>query len=260
MRSLLRHTQRLAASSQASSVHPTWAATYGDHRVRNLKASSLFSLLAALILTLGITGLASAHIVSKSILTESGECIEGGTRCSAAVYGPNGFSGTLTFSADEAGDTVKVIDYICVHTPGTAQFKSYGGSYTLVLTNSGAALGSGTYAVTNGRDCMGRGSVAAPLSSGVSIVVPADLTVEYTVKIAGVTAGADAEATFAAYNSIRNEAFDTGGGQARSLSVKPPTNFIIPEAPLAVLLLLTGGAFAGWFVLRRSRVQLAPVA
>jgi len=215
----------------------------------------LLTVVAAGLLSLGFAGLASAHLVSKSIVTETGECTTADTpECSAAaVYGPNGFTGTLTFSADEAGDTVKVVDYICVHTPSDAAFKSFAGDYTLSLTNSGAPLGSGSYTATGGQDCAGSGSVAVSTSSGVEIVVPDDLTVEYTVSIAGVTAGAGAEATFASFNSIRNDAFDSAGGQARSISVKPPTNFIVPESPLAILLLLTGGAAAALFVVRRSR-------
>jgi hypothetical protein len=221
-----------------------------------------FAVFTALLLTVAWTGIASAHITSKSILTESGDCAaELDPDCdAAAVYGPNGFSGTLTFSADEIGDTVKVVDYICVHTPGDMDFKSFAGSYTLSLSEGGAPLGSDSYDVTGGLGCVGMGSVGVASTEGATIVVPADGTVDYTIAIAGVTAGADAQATFAAYNSIRNEAFDDQGGQARSQSVKPPTDFIIPEAPLAILILVTGGLAAAWFITRKTRAQASVAA
>lgn len=202
------------------------------------------ALSAALLVLFSFTSLVSAHIVGKTIDTEPG---------GAALYGPSGFSGTITFSADEAGDTVKVVDYICVHTPGDAEFKTHGDSYTLTITNGGAPLATDTYTVTGGLMCTGTGPVGVGASEGATIVVPNDLTVEYTVSLAGTTAGADAQADFAAYNSIRNEAFDDQGGQARSASVPPPTDFIIPEAPLAILLVLTGGLAAAWLVVRQSR-------
>ena len=218
---------------------------------------SILAPFAGLFMVLAFSGIASAHIVSKSINTEVGECTTAGTpECdAAAVYGANGFSGVLTFSADEANTTVKVVDFICVHTVGDAQFKSYAGSYTLTLTNGGAPLGSDTYTATGGLDCVGStnpvgGSFA---TEGASITVPADLTVEYTVSISGITAGASAQAAFSSYNSIRNEAADSAGGHARAISVKPPTTFILPEVPFAALLVVTGGIAAALFLMRRSR-------
>ena len=142
-----------------------------------------------------------------------------------------------------------------VHTPGDASFKSFAGSYTLTLTNGGAPLGSDTYTATGGLECTGSADPVAGAfaTDGASITVPADLTVEYTVAISGISAGASAQAAFAAYNSIRNEAADSAGGHARAISVKPPTTFIVAEVPFAALLILTGGIAAAWFVLRRSR-------
>jgi len=225
---------------------------------------SILALLAGLFMVLTFSGIASASIVSKSINTETGECITAGTPAcdSAAVYGANGFSGVLTFSADEANTTVKVVDFICVHTPGDATFKSFAGSYTLTLTNGGAPLGSDTYTATGGVECTGSADPVAGAfaTDGASIIVPADLTVEYTVAISGISAGASAQAAFAAYNSIRNEAADSAGGHARAISVKPPTTFIVAEVPFAALLILTGGIAAAWFVVRRSRQSgAAPV-
>lgn len=222
------------------------------------------AVLAALFILFSFASFTSAHIVSKSILTEAGECTtEGSPECAAAaVYGPNGFSGTITFSADEAGTTVKVVDWICAHTPSGAAFESFGGTYTLNLTNGGAPLGNDTYVVSDGVDCVDQ-VIPVPgafATEGASIVVPNDLTVEYTVAIAGTTAGPDAQADFAGFNSIRNEAADSAGGLARSLSVKPPTDFIIPEAPIAALLVLTGGLAAAWIVRRQMRRSPEQVA
>lgn len=218
---------------------------------------SISALVAGLFMALAFSGIAWAHIASKSINTEAGECITAGTtQCdAAAVYGPNGFSGVLTFTADEANTTVKVVDFICVHTIQDAQFKSYPGSYTLTVTNGGAPLGSDTYTATGGLECTGSANPVAGAfaTEGASITVPADLTVEYTVSISGITAGASAQAAFATYNSIRNEAADSAGGHARAISVDPPTTFIVPEVPFAPLLVLTGGIAAALFVIRRSR-------
>jgi hypothetical protein len=208
-------------------------------------------------MALAFSGLAAANIESKSINTEAGECLtEDSPQCdSAAVYGPNGFSGVLTFAADEAATTVKVVDYICVHTTGSGAPKSFAGSYTLTLTNGGTPLASDTYAVIGGLDCAGSTNAVAGAfaTEGAAITVPADLTVEYTVSISGVSAGASAQGAFATYNAIRNEAADSSGGHARSIDVKPPTTFIVPEAPFAPLLVLTGGIAAAWFVRRQSR-------
>jgi hypothetical protein len=208
-------------------------------------------------MVLSFSGVALAHLASKSINTEAGECITAQTPVcdSAAVYGPNGFSGVLTFTAEEANATLKVVDFICVHTPSDSQFKSYAGSYTLTLKNGGAPLGSDTYTVTGGLECTGSTNAVAGAfaTEGASITVPADLTVEYTVSISGITAGASAQAAFATYNSIRNEAVDSAGGHTRAVSVDPPTTFIVPDVPFAPLLVLTGGIAAAWFVIRRSR-------
>ena len=220
----------------------------------------------ASLLVLVVASSASAHVISKSITTEAGNCTTSGTsQCSAAaVYTPNiGFTGTLTFSSDQIGTQVRVVDYICVHTPGDAEFKSFGGAnrtYTLTLREGAATIGSATYDVTAGLDCTGNAPVGVNTSAGALITVPADGTVEYRLLIEGVTAGASAQATFSSYNSIRNEVFDSGGGVARAQSVPPPTNFIIPEAPFAILLLLSGAAAVGlWLMWSRRRTTTANV-
>lgn len=224
------------------------------------------ALATAALLTVALTGIASANssllsastysysngpnIVSKTIDTEAGNCTPaGGAACaSAAVYGANGFSGTILY--DAAGVTT-LWDYMCVHTPGTGSFVVFGGTYTISVYNGTTSLGSTTYTLTGGQDCSGYTNYAAT-KTGITFTVPASKTVSYTVSLAGVTAGSNAQATFASYNSILNAAFSSCN-HVHSYSVPPPTNFIIPEAPFAVLLPISAGLFAAAFVMRRSR-------
>ena len=223
---------------------------------------SLFPLAASLLLTFALAGTAAAHIDSKSILVETTggaeECLESevttsGAACGAAVYTPDGFTGTINFTADEIGDTVSLVDYICVHTPGGGAFMSFAGSYTLTIDYDTGTT-STSYTVDGGEDCVdAANSVSDGFGSAVTFTVPADGTVTYWVEIAGVEPGTDAQQTFAGYNSILNRVVGDGVGHAHSASVKPPTTFIIPEAPLAILLLVSGGALATLLVARRMR-------
>lgn len=211
------------------------------------------------VLVISVVGVVSADIESKSINTELGECtVAGDPDCnSAAVYHPTlGFTGQLFFTAAQVGTTVRVADYICVHETMDGPFLSFGGSYTLTIMNAGATIGTDAYTVTADVLCSDA-NFAVTATEGATFTVPADGTVEYSIFIAGVEAGADAQATFAAYNSIRNRAVETTGGtftsHADSESVKPPTSFIIPEAPLTILLVVTAGLGMMWFVGRRMR-------
>lgn len=222
----------------------------------------LMPLLASSLLTLALAGAAAAHVDSKTILVETptgtGECLESevtttGETCGAAVYTSDGFTGTIVFDADEIGDTVTIVDYICVHTPGAGSFKSFPGSYTLTI-DFDTGTTSTSYTVDGGEDCVdGANSVSDGFASGATFEVPADGSVTYWVEIAGVDPGTDAQQTFAQYNSILNRVVGDGIGQAHSASVKPPTTFIIPEAPLAILLVVSGGLLAGVLVARRMR-------
>src|SRR5438046_985749 len=81
-------------------------------------------LLSAFVLLLASASIAFASIQSKTILTTNGLCVNGGdpstladgtTACGAAVYGPNGFTGTVTYSADEIGTLAQMDDFLCVH-------------------------------------------------------------------------------------------------------------------------------------------------
>jgi hypothetical protein len=241
----------------------------------------------AAVLVACVAGVASAGggttttgptLTSKTIDTEAGSCgANGGTNCnSAALYGANGFSGTLTFNGS---GTVTAWDYICTNTPSNSAFKTFAGTYTFKVYDGSTLLGSTSYAVAGGQACTGSTNWAAG-GTGLTFTVPASKTVGYTISIAGITAGASAQAAFAGSATIQNQAFNicntqalssvvlNGGvvsscscsGVARSWAVPPPTNFIIPEAPYAILLPLTAGLFAAAFVMRRSRSSVAGVA
>jgi hypothetical protein len=185
---------------------------------------------------------AFAATTSKSINTTTGECT--GEGCGAAVYGTSGFSGRLYGTG-----AASLSDYICTHHPGDGAFDSYGGTYTLTISSNGSQLAQGSYAVTGGSNCTADADAAA---GHVSFTYPASGFVDYTVSIAGVTAG-NAQATFSGYNAILNRVVSTTGkDHANSPSVAPPgPGGEVPEVPAAALLILTGGLGAAWFLLRR---------
>lgn len=214
--------------------------------------------ISAAILVFSMAGLASANIDSKSILTEAGECIESGTpECSAAaLYGPDGFSGQIFFDAEEIGTEVTLYDYICVHTTAEGPFVSYAGTYQFALSEGGLPLGSSEEEVDGDVPCTD--GFNAVTSGSVTITVPDDGSVDYTISIDGIVSGESAFDAFKSYNSILNRVVEEGANQANSQSVGPPTTFIIPEAPLAALLVLTAGIGAVWFVSRRMRLAGQP--
>lgn len=232
-----------------------------------LRRHALLTLPLVMVLTLLVTTVAAAHIESKTILVETtsgvGHCndsgkTDSGEPCGAAVYGLEGFSGTILFTADEIGDSVTVVDYICVHTRSEGAFVSFGGSYVLKISEGGDLLDTATYDVEDGHDCTGHNNaVSGGFVSGATFTVPNDGSAEYSLSIAGITAGTGAQGAFIDYNSILNRVIGDDAGKANSPSVKPPTTFIIPEAPLAILLVVTGGLGAVWFVSRRMRSGFA---
>ena len=216
---------------------------------------------SALILLLASASFAFASIQSKTILTTNGLCVNGGatptladgtTPCGSAVYGPDGFTGTITYSADEIGTTAQADDFLCVHTPSTGPFVSFAGTYTLTLTStSNGALVTSTEAVAGGTDCT---DGANPVSGTINtFIVPADGIVNYSIMIQGVTAQ-NCQDTFSGFNSIRNQAYDKlDGSHAASPSVAPcgPTTST-PEVPFAGLLVLTSALGAAAFVARKQ--------
>lgn len=215
------------------------------------------SIASAALLTVAMTGAAFAcPLVSKTINTEAGSCTAaGGSNCqSAATYGANGFTGTLTFG-DNNGST-NIVDYICTPQGNPATMKTFGGTYHLSLFNGASQIGStATYTVTGGLTC---GSKDA--TTGVTMTPPASLTVTYHVTIDGITSGASAQAAFGAYNGVRNDAWGSFSDHVTSYTVPPPTNFIIPEAPFAVLLPLSAGLLAALFVVRKRNPELSAAA
>lgn len=190
------------------------------------------------------TSSALASTTSKSINTTTGECT--GSGCGAAVYGVGGFSGRLYGSG-----AATLGDYICTHTPSDGAFDSFGGTYTFKVSSSGTQLAQATYAVTGGVNCTADSNAA---SGTVTFTYPASGFVDYTVSIAGVTS-ANAQSTFAGFNSILNRVVSTTGrDHANSPSVAPPgPGGEVPEVPAAALLILSGGLGAAWFLLRRQR-------
>jgi hypothetical protein len=222
-----------------------------------VRAKSLLALLAAIALTFVVSGIAFAHIESKTINTTTGDCSPGESDCGSFVYGATGITGTITASGEEL-----IVDYLCTHTPGDAAFKSYGASYTLTLYVSGAVVGTDSYTATGGQDCIDGNNAVSGSTEGVAYDFGAGTTVQYSLLIGGVTA-ANCPTTFptSTFNSTLNRVFDPAdGSHANSQSVPPcgpPVE--IPEAPASALLLITGGLLAGAFVIRRRRstVRLA---
>lgn len=222
-------------------------------------------LASALILLLASASVAFASIQSKTILTTNGLCVNSGdpptladgtTACGAAVYGPNGFTGTITYSADEIGTTATLDDFLCTHATSDATFKSFAGSYTLTV-KAGATLGSGALLATDAETVTGPTDCtdgANPVSGTInSFTVPAGGVVNYSILISGVTAQ-NCQTTFAGFNSIRNQAFDQAdGSHAASPSVAPcGPGTSVPEVPFAGLLVLTSALGAAAFVARKQ--------
>jgi hypothetical protein len=213
-------------------------------------------LASAVILLLASASTAFASVTSKTILTTTGLCSDASTTCGAAVYGPSGFTGTITYSADEIGTLAKLDDFLCVHTPSTGPFVSFGGAYTLTV-KAGSTLGSGALLATNsetvasGVACTGG---ANPVTGTINtFTVPAGGVVNYSILIAGVTAQ-NCQSLFSTFNSIRNQAFDQlDGSHAASNSVAPcGPGTPVPEVPFAGLLVLTSAIGAAFFVARKQ--------
>jgi hypothetical protein len=227
-----------------------------------------------------LTGIALANPVSKTIDTTA--CTSNPAE-QCATYGADGFTGTITFSADQAGDTVMLADVICVNPIGVQGDPATGGGFNTVGITGGVATGaSGSsaeytltldghtyapYTVDSGFSCSdGQYDIFGDIA-GVSFVVPADLTVDYSISITGVT---DGNAAFGdkgvRFNSILNKLYEQAGNPNGSVSVNSPSVGppegpppVVPEAPLTVLLLLTGGVTTMWYVSRKLR-QSVPLS
>lgn len=223
------------------------------------------------ILVFSLAGIASAHVVSKTILTTTGLCetdpitqepvlVDGGGACGAAVYDSLlGFTGTITFNLGEG--TVHLADFICENQKSTTgAFTSVGGSYTLTLSSGGTTVAAGTYTIAAGSLC-NDGHTQGTLVGGypVELIVP-DGSGTYTVDYSLLLAGFDS-ANFTGDNSILNRIEEFEDAQANSPSVAPPQGTPpVPEAPLTILLLGTGGLTAVWYVSRKLRQSVSLTA
>jgi hypothetical protein len=216
---------------------------------------------SALILLLASASFAFASIQSKTILTTNGLCVNGGnpptladgvTECGAAVYGPNGFTGTITYSADEIGTTAQADDFMCVHLTSGGAFTSFSGTYTLTISStSNVVLATSTETVAGGTDCT---DGANPVTGTINtFTVPATGVVNYSILISNVTAQ-NCQSLFSSFNSIRNQAYDLqDGSHAASPSVAPcGPGTSVPEVPFAGLLVLTSALGAAVFVARKQ--------
>ena len=225
----------------------------------------------AAILVFSLAAIASANIVSKTINVDNGECVfsgnpphlgDGTTPCGAAVYDPvNGFTGHITFVSGEGA--IHLNDFICENVSGVGgPFTRVGGSYTLTLSD-GAVVVSGptTYSVTGGADCTD-GNIGGTTAANypVALTVPDGPPATYTVSYSLTLAGFD-PADFTGDNSILNRTEELNDGHTNSPSVAPPQGTPpVPEAPLTVLLVLTGGLGAAWFISRRMRPSMPMAA
>jgi hypothetical protein len=229
------------------------------------------------IMLFALSGIALANPVSKTIDT---------TACTSspsdlcATYGANGFTGTITFSADEVGTTVLLLDVICVNpiNSGTG-FNTVGIDAGPSATGAGGSsatytftLGSttGSYTIPSGNDCSDGAYNPFNAATGVSVFI-SSATMSYTLTLATVTA-ANANAAFGnkgvKFNSILNKVYEpnasnaTGVVTANSPSVGPPEGpgTPVPDAPFAILLLGTGGLTAVWYVSRKLRQSVSLTA
>ena len=220
-----------------------------------------------------LTGVALANPTSKTIDTAA--CTSNPAE-QCATYGIDGFTGTITFAADEVGVEIHVLDVICVNPVNG------GGSFNTVGINSGVATGaSGStatyhltidgnvlapYTLPSGQDCSdGHYNPFIDVPGGRAFT-PSTATVSYSLLLDGVT---DGNAAFGDkgvnFNSILNKIYEpadnaTGVVTANSPSVGPPEGPppVVPEAPLTILLLGTGGLTSLWYVSRKLR-QSAPL-
>lgn len=231
------------------------------------------------IMLFALSGMAAANVTGKTLDTQP--CTSDATQ-QCATYGADGFTGTITFDASEIGSTVTLVDILCVNpvsSPGS--FNSLGiiagnpptatgssgssATYTLTIDST-----SGTYPVSSGQNCSD--TLYNPFTDGVSGVTYTitGTTVNYSLLIQGVTA-ANANAVFGNkgvnFNSILNKIYElapdgTSVSQANSLSVGTPEGPppVVPEAPLTILLLGTGGLTAVWYVSRKLRQSVSLTA
>jgi hypothetical protein len=224
----------------------------------------LLAFSVAAILVCSLAAIASAHVVSKTINVTNGECsvsgdppqTTGGQDCGAAVYDPVlGFTGSITFEAGEGA--VLLADFLCENIGGNpGAFTSVGANYTMTFYADGdlggAPLGTWAYSFPDGVTCNdGNKATVYPIDFTVGGASgDPDIVVEYSLTLSP-------DQDYSGDNSILNRIEEFGDGHANSPSVAPPQGPPdVPEAPLTVLLVLTGGLGAAWFISRRMRPSL----
>ena len=236
------------------------------------------------ILIFALSGIAlAAGTLSKTI--DTANCTSAGnTGAQCATYGADGFTGTITFGNSAAGDTVTIADVICVNPVGVTGDDTTGGGFKTVGIDGGSATADvgfsatytltldgvfiGTYTIPSGQDCSNGHYHIFTDTPGFAFTVPADLTADYSLTIDGVV---DGNAAFGdkgdKFNSLLNKIYEVAGNPngevtANSPSVGPPENPppVIPEAPLTVLLLATGGLTSVWYVSRKLRQSVTLTA
>jgi hypothetical protein len=207
--------------------------------------------LAAMLLLLGLLAIPLAGQVSANITAKTINTTPCATPNGCAVYSdPGGFSGTISGTANS---TANVVDYICVGIIGE-QFKPYAGTYTFKVYDGATLLASTTTEIVAGSpDCTGNNNAA---TGGVTFTFPASGVVNYTLAITGITASNVGSICPEGCHTIRNRAFNTTDGShadSASVGVVGGPGTVVPEAPFASLLVVTGGLIAAAIVYRRLR-------
>jgi hypothetical protein len=237
------------------------------------------------IMLFALSGIALANPVSKTIDTAA--CTSDPSQ-QCATYGLFGFTGTITFAADEVNTQIKVLDVICVNPinvqgdpttgqgfntvgidPGPSATAASGSSATYTLTLQGTTFAP--YTLPSGQDCSdGHYNPFLVDDPAGVLFTPTSATVSYSLTLAGVTA-ANANAAFGnkgvKFNSMLNKIYEpdanhSGVVTANSPSVGPPEGppNPVPEAPLTILLMGTGALTAVWYVSRKLRQSVSLTA
>lgn len=195
------------------------------------------------------TASALANVTGKTLNTVP--CTTNTNDC--AIYSdPDGFSGTIT---GDASTSATVVDYICIGDI-SAHFVPYAGTYTFKVYDGTTLLATATETVAATPDCTGNNNAG---TGGATFTFPASGTVNYTLAISGITSSNVTSICPEGCHSILNRAFATDGSHAQSASVGviggPPVN--VPEAPYAILLLVSGAIVVAFVVWRRLRTAPA---
>jgi len=206
---------------------------------------------AATIVLLGLLAVPLASSVSANIKAKTLNTTPCPTVGGCAVYSdPAGFSGTISGTANS---TATVVDYICVGFTGE-QFKPFAGTYTFKVYDGATLLAqtsSETVAATP--DCTGNNNAA---TGGITFTFPASGVVNYTLAISGISAANVGTICPEGCHTIKNRAFTVSDGShadSASVGVIGGPAAVVPEAPYASLLVVTGGLIAAFLAFRRLR-------